>query len=42
MMFLHYNILHDSLTTLPNRVYFNKCISEAAEGLKQNKTISLQ
>jgi diguanylate cyclase (GGDEF)-like protein len=34
---LHYNILHDSLTTLPNRVYFNKCISEAAEGLKQNK-----
>lgn len=34
---LHYNILHDSLTTLPNRVYFNKCIAEATERLKQNK-----
>lgn len=34
---LHYNILHDSLTTLPNRVYFNKCVSEATERLKQNK-----
>ncbi|NLM34565.1 MAG: bifunctional diguanylate cyclase/phosphodiesterase [Clostridiales bacterium] len=34
---LHYNILHDSLTALPNRVYFNKCVAEATERLKQNK-----
>ncbi|NLZ48022.1 MAG: bifunctional diguanylate cyclase/phosphodiesterase [Clostridiales bacterium] len=33
-----YNItLQDSLTNLPNRVYFNKCITEITKALKQNK-----